>query len=92
MMYSYDCYSFKETATGNVRFQLNATSFSTTFVEGNSYGPNDGVYMAESMTQARSRCFTGRDFLGMDYAMDVNSGYAIEYDCTDTCTNPVTVG
>ncbi|XP_060565150.1 uncharacterized protein LOC132724323 [Ruditapes philippinarum] len=46
-----------------------------------SYGPNEGIYMSVDSRSARARCFTGHDFLGSEYVMDINKGFAFEYDC-----------
>ncbi|XP_045182303.2 uncharacterized protein LOC123541023 [Mercenaria mercenaria] len=54
----------------------------TPFSPHQNYGPNEGIYMSFDSRNARARCFTGHDFLGSEYAMDVNKGFAFEYDCT----------
>lgn len=59
-----------------------------------NYGPSQGIYIAYDHQNARARCFTGHDYLGNEYAMDVNEGIAFEYDCTmnKDCQHPTIVG
>ena len=76
-------------------FNVERTKFNTVsaMTSTDNYGSEKGIYISHDPQLARSKCFTGREFLGNDYAMNVNVGYAFEYDCLhkDTCT-PAIIG
>ena len=68
----------------------NFTSFAATLQSGVNYGPQEGIFKHVKPQFARSRCFTGRDFLGRNYTMTFDNNTALEYDCTvglSTCAS-----
>ena len=74
---------------GNIT--ANFTSFTAELRSGANYGPQEGIFKHVNPQFARSRCFTGRDFLGRNYTMTFNNNTALEYDCTvglSTCAKP----
>ncbi|XP_060582413.1 uncharacterized protein LOC132738825 [Ruditapes philippinarum] len=68
--------------SGNI-FKVERTKFNTVLAmtSTDKYGSEKGIYINQDPRVARAKCFTGREFLGSEYAMNVNVGYAFEYDC-----------
>lgn len=64
-------------------FEVKPKSFKTRkpLEAGDSYGSEKGIYIHENPRIARAKCFTGREFLGSEYSMNVSTGFAFEYNC-----------
>lgn len=65
-------------------FKANSTSFVTKYPlnNGDNFGSSDGIYANENPRIARAKCFTGREYLGNEYVMNVSTGNAFSYDCS----------
>ncbi|WAR29041.1 hypothetical protein MAR_002609, partial [Mya arenaria] len=81
---------------GTFVFAANSTSFWTKrpLSKTRGYGSNDGLYVNEVKQAARSRCFTGHEFLKGEYSMNPDVGFAFEYDCntSNPCPSPQIFG